>query len=89
MHPRLAELLSHLDSERDALDRVVSEVPPEARDRRPAPDSWSVAEVLDHLARVEGGVARLVAVSRVKVLNEASLSAVNDARTRSWSSKGR
>ncbi|HEY0972284.1 MAG TPA: DinB family protein [Gemmatimonadales bacterium] len=61
MHPRLSELLSHLDSERDALERTVAEVPPDQRDRRPAPDTWSVAEVLDHLARVESGVARLVA----------------------------
>lgn len=60
MQARLAELLDHLEAERAALDAAVHAVPAVERERRPAPECWTVAEVVDHLARVEKGVARLV-----------------------------
>ena len=62
-HPRLAELTALLADHRAALLAVVDTVPAAARERRPptAADAWSVAEVLDHLAKVEGGTARLLA----------------------------
>jgi uncharacterized damage-inducible protein DinB len=61
MHPRLAELADALARHRAALLAAVAAVPTADLDRRPDADAWSVAEVLDHLARVEGGTARLLA----------------------------
>jgi hypothetical protein len=60
MHPRVAELLAYIDEQRAGLEAAVAGVPPELRAVRPEADGWSVAEVLDHLATVESGVARLV-----------------------------
>jgi hypothetical protein len=40
----------------------VDGVPPELRETRPAPERWSVAEVLEHLTRVEDGLTRLLAL---------------------------
>ncbi|MEO7455669.1 MAG: DinB family protein [Gemmatimonadaceae bacterium] len=61
MQPRTQEVLSHLDANRDALQHAVDAVPQALRARRPAPDSWSVAEVLEHLALVEGRVTGMLA----------------------------
>ncbi|HEY0778513.1 MAG TPA: DinB family protein [Gemmatirosa sp.] len=60
-HPRLRELETFLDERRAELRAAVDAVPPALRRRRPAPDCWSTAEVLEHLATLEGAVARLVA----------------------------
>jgi DinB family protein len=69
MHPRIAELVEALDGRRAELTRAVSQVPTVARNRRPAKDRWSVAEVLEHLALVEENVGnqvrRVVAAQRV------------------------
>lgn len=62
MHPRLQELVDRLAAERQTVLDAADRVPAALRDRRPAPDRWSVAEVLAHLARVERGVARLAAM---------------------------
>lgn len=57
MHPRTQELLQNLDTyHADLLDAVES-VPPALRERAPAPDRWSVAGVLEHLAIVERSIA--------------------------------
>jgi hypothetical protein len=61
VHPRLEELLQYADAQRAVLLAAVATVPESARDRRPAADAWSVAEVLEHLHRVEQGIARLIA----------------------------
>ena len=61
MHPRTEELLHHLDENRAALRAAVETVPASLRETRPAADRWSVAEVLEHLTRVEDGVTRLLA----------------------------
>lgn len=52
-HPRVQELLDELTHRRAELREAVDTIAPELRDRRPAPDRWSVAEVLEHLAIVE------------------------------------
>jgi hypothetical protein len=65
MHPRIIELLGHLDRHREALREAVESVPVEARDRRPEPTRWSVAEVLEHLGIVEARVTLLLA-SRIE-----------------------
>jgi hypothetical protein len=51
------ELVRHLDDNRRALRAAVDAVPVADRGRRPAPDRWSVAEVIEHLAIVEDRVA--------------------------------
>jgi hypothetical protein len=60
MHPRVAELLSHLDRERAGLRAAVDSIPVAARERRPAPERWSVAEILEHLALVERRLAHVI-----------------------------
>jgi uncharacterized damage-inducible protein DinB len=60
MHPRLAELVEYAQLQRQAVLAAVSAVPESERSRRPDSSVWSVAEVLEHLHRVESGIARLV-----------------------------
>ena len=62
MHPRTEELLRHLDASRVVLRAAVDAVPPTHRDTKPSPERWSVAETLEHLARVEEGITRLLAL---------------------------
>jgi hypothetical protein len=61
MHPRTEELLQHLDTNRRILRAAVDSVPAALRETPPAPDRWSVANVLEHLSRVEAGLTRLLA----------------------------
>lgn len=60
MHPRTEEVLRHLEHYRSVLEDAVQTVPPDRRGSRPAPDRWSVAEILDHLGIVEGNVVRML-----------------------------
>lgn len=53
MHPRTMELVRHLDTNRGELWMAVEAIAPADRDRRPSPERWSVAEVIEHLAIVE------------------------------------
>src|SRR6476660_1805226 len=53
MHSRLEEVLNYLDTQRAALHEAVELVPAEMRDQKPAPDRWSVAQVLEHLMIIE------------------------------------
>jgi len=62
MHPRLAAVLVHADSARAELLAAVDTIPEELREARPSEASWSAAEVLEHLVRVEKGIAKLVAL---------------------------
>jgi len=74
MHPRIAELVQDLDSQHDVLRQAVESVPAERRDKPPAPDRWSVAGVIEHLALLEARVATLfrtrVAEARAAGLTE-------------------
>lgn len=60
LHPRTTELLAALDTRRAALEAAVAAVPAHLADRRPDDDTWSVAEVLEHLRLAEAGVVRLL-----------------------------
>jgi hypothetical protein len=60
MHPRLAELVDYAQLQRTELLRAVALVPETLRARPVVCSAWSVAEVLEHLHRVESGIARLV-----------------------------
>ena len=54
--------LELLDADRRGLLAAAARVREADRDRRPAADQWSVAQVLEHLASVERSVAALIAV---------------------------
>ncbi len=62
MHPRLAAVIEHADAARAELLAAVDAIPEELREARPSEQSWSAAEVLEHLVRVEKGVAKLMAL---------------------------
>lgn len=64
----MVELLDYAELQRAALFAAVSLVPEPLRDRRSDPETWSVADVLEHLHRVESGIARLLrrSVERAK-----------------------
>lgn len=62
MHPRLAAVIAHADSARAELLAAVDEIPAPLREARPTETAWSAAEVLEHLMRVERGIAKLLAM---------------------------
>lgn len=70
MHPRMAEIAAYLDETRAAIVRAVAPLSPEDAARRPAPETWSVDEILTHLSLVEPGVAKRVAKSVGKAKGE-------------------
>jgi len=61
MHPRSEEVVNYLDKTRTELQAAVDSVPSDARNQKPAPDQWSVAQVLDHVAIVHSRVAIAIA----------------------------
>jgi hypothetical protein len=60
MPTRTDELLAHLDRARSTLRAAFDAVPPERRETAPAPDRWSPAQVLEHLAIVDTQIATLL-----------------------------
>jgi hypothetical protein len=61
MHRRISELVEYADAARAALLEVAATIPADRFTARPAPARWSAAELLEHLARVESGCARVIA----------------------------
>jgi hypothetical protein len=61
MHLRLAELTEYLAQQRRAVLAAAASVPSEQWTARPAPDRWSISQILEHLYRVESSTAPLVA----------------------------
>jgi uncharacterized damage-inducible protein DinB len=59
MHPRLAEVMDYISNSRADLFTAVAGLPEEVASRRPASGSWSIAEILDHLRKVEKGTLLL------------------------------
>lgn len=59
---RLDELLDTLASSRRALGDAVALVPPSLRQTPPAPERWSVAQVLEHLVIVETRTTKVIAM---------------------------
>jgi hypothetical protein len=53
MHTRTRELLDYLELQRAVLRGACESVPPALRDRPHAPDRWSAAGVVEHLAILE------------------------------------
>jgi hypothetical protein len=70
MHPRIQELLDYLDAQRAILRAAFDEVPPDARDRPPAPGQWSPSAIVEHLAIVDGRIAHLLRSKIAKAREE-------------------
>lgn len=79
MHPRTDEMLRHLDANRVVLRASVDDVPPHFRETRPSADRWSVAEVLEHLVRVEEALTRLLGTKIAEARAAGLLEAERDA----------
>jgi DinB superfamily len=60
MHPRIEELIEYIGEHRRRLHEVVAAIPSQMADRRPAPQRWSVAEVVEHLVITEQRVATML-----------------------------
>jgi len=59
MHARIKELFDYLDVQREGLRAAVESIPEGRRELQPAPDRWSVAGVIEHLALLEARLAGL------------------------------
>jgi uncharacterized damage-inducible protein DinB len=82
-HPRTREIHDYLVTARVHLEDAVRAVPAERRDERPGPDRWSVAEILEHLSRVNHGITRLLE-TRVAAAREAGLGPDPDTTSILW-----
>lgn len=58
MHPRICELSDYLTRQRAILRTAFESVPSALHGSRPAPDRWSVAEIIQHLSIVEERIGR-------------------------------
>ena len=61
MHPHLASVLAALDDSRHDLELAVDDVDPAKRAMRPAPERWSLSEVLEHLSLAEASFTGWIA----------------------------
>lgn len=59
-HPRLAEISAYLDAVRADLASLVEPAPPDALARRPSGGGWSGAQILQHLGKTEGSIAKML-----------------------------
>lgn len=77
MHPRIAEVLTHLDTYRTVLEHAVAMVPTSLHHQRPSDGRWSVAEIVEHLAIVEGQIGQLL-VQQIEAARAAGLAQDDD-----------
>jgi uncharacterized damage-inducible protein DinB len=64
MHARIKELFDYLDVRREELRAAVEGIPDGQRELQPAPDRWSVAGVIEHLALLE---TRLIGLFKKRI----------------------
>jgi uncharacterized damage-inducible protein DinB len=62
MHPRIVAVIDPIERVRAELFATVDQLPLELQEARPTEEAWSVAEILEHLSRVERGIAKLIAL---------------------------
>jgi hypothetical protein len=72
VHPRLAAVIEYADRARAELLAAIDAIPEPLREARPTLEKWSAAEILEHLARVERGIAKLVALKVSELQAKAS-----------------
>lgn len=74
MNHRISELVEFADAARAALLEAAATIPADRFAERPEPERWSAAELLEHLARVESGCARVIA-KRASAARESGVAA--------------
>ena len=79
MHPRIRELQDYYDAQRAVLRAAFERVPATLRDRPPAPDCWSAANIVEHLAIVEARLGGMLA-SRIAAARAEGLGAETSDR---------
>jgi hypothetical protein len=79
MQARIQEVLDYLDTRRAALRAAIDAIPASARSTRPAPDRWSAAEVVEHLAMVEGRMAHGIFEKKIAAARSNGLAAETEA----------
>jgi hypothetical protein len=77
MQPRTSELLAYLDASDKELDAAVAATPADARAKRAEPDTWSVAEIVEHLGIVHRTAGALLE-STIASAREAGLRSETD-----------
>lgn len=75
MHSITHELLVYLDEQRSVLKSAFDSVPAELRNRPPAPERWSAANIVEHLAIVQARISRLLSERIEQVRSELSAEA--------------
>jgi len=60
MHPRLMDITAYLASVRADLGGQLERLTPEEVHRAPAGGGWTVAQLTEHLGRVEGSTAKML-----------------------------
>jgi hypothetical protein len=63
MHPRMQQVLGLIDEHFQHLRETAGAVPAGLRERQPAAGCWSVAQVIEHVARVETMMAERVTLA--------------------------
>jgi hypothetical protein len=74
MQPRIQEVIEYLDTTRAKLNLAVAEISADRWAERPAPERWSLAEVLEHLNIIEGRVSQMIS-GRITGAREAGIGA--------------
>ena len=59
LHPRIVEVITALTAAQHEMDAFCAGITPEQESRRIG-DGWTVAQVVEHVAIVEGGAGRIV-----------------------------
>lgn len=77
--PSMNQLHALLDRERAAFLVQVERVPRSRQSERPAPDRWSVIEVVEHVSRIDTGITKLLEVMGAQPLT-ANLEALAQAQ---------
>ena len=66
------DLLALLDHERAAFMAQVERVPGARQAQRPTPERWSVVEIVEHVVRIDLGVAKILALKGAEPLTATS-----------------
>src|SRR5262245_7437659 len=72
MHSITRELLAYLNEQRSVLRSAFESVQPELWDRPPAPERWSTANIVEHLAIVQARISKLLSERIEAVRSELS-----------------
>jgi len=70
LSPKAKEVVESISRDRLGLRESVRDLAPEQMDFRPAPGSWSIDDVLHHLALAEEASAKLMAFLHERALKE-------------------